>query len=426
MDRYPAMFRVRQSFDASQVQEIDHAVWEQMDRLKLGRFVRPGQTVAITAGSRGIANIAQILRAAVQHLQRLGASPFLVPAMGSHGGATAEGQQELLASYGVTAEACGCPLRASMETVVLAEGAAGFPVHFDRHAAEADHVLVCGRVKPHTSFAGQYQSGLLKMMLIGLGKCAGASIYHRAADAQGFDAIVEDITPQVLQRGKILAGLAIIENAYDQTAHIEGVLPVDFLTREPELLTIARHRMPRLPFDQVDLLILDQIGKDISGSGMDTNVVGRKRYDHEAAVDEVPKIKRILVRGLSPASHGNGLGIGIAELCLERVVTGLDRRKMMINAITSLHLTAAMIPLSFATDREAIQAALESVAGGDPDEARVLWIRDTLHLQEVECSAAYWESAQQHTQLETLTKPRLLPFDDQGFLPRWMTDWPLD
>jgi hypothetical protein len=417
MPDYPKIFRVRQTFDAPRVDDIEQEVAQQLARLNLGARIQPGQTVAITAGSRGIANIHRILKAAVGHFRGLGAQPFLVPAMGSHGGGTAEGQRQVIESYGVTEEFCGCPIRASMDTVVVCQAAEGFPVHFDKHAFGADHVLVCGRVKPHTGFVGDIESGLMKMMLIGLGKHAGAKIYHRAIIDYNFGQIVRSVAREVLARCRVVAGLAIVENAYDETAKIEAVAPDQFESREKELLLLARQWLPKLPFKVADLLIIDQIGKNISGTGMDTNVIGRKYNDHAAREDEWPKVKRIMVRGLTHETHGNATGIGIAEFCRTDVIRTMDLRATRINCLTGGHPTAAMLPLDYATDREILDVAFPTIGLKDPPAARVQWIHNTLDVREVECSEAYWNEAQGRSDLEVLAPPRPLPLNEQGNLP---------
>jgi hypothetical protein len=417
LSTFPQIFRVRQHFEAPRVEDPAAEVHAQLQRLNLVERVRPGQSVAITAGSRGIANIAAILRAAVEHLKSLGAEPFLVPTMGSHGGGTAEGQRLVIESYGITEEFCGCPIRSSMETVVVCQAAEGFPVHFDRHAFEADHVLVCGRVKPHTLFAGEIESGLMKMMLIGLGKCAGAGVYHNAIQDYSFDQIVRSVAHEVLGKCRIVAGLAIVENAYDQTARIEAVPPADFERREKELLVLARQWMPRLPFRFVDVLLIDRIGKDISGVGMDANVVGRKFNDHKAVDGEFPKVKRICLRGLTSQTHGNAIGLGLAEFCRSQLLRETDFHAVRVNAVVAGHIAAAMPPLDYETDREMLEVALGTIGLRQPPDARFLWIPDTLHLAEVECGAAYLDEARQRDDLEILVPPRELPFDAAGNLP---------
>jgi hypothetical protein len=418
MSNYPHVFRVRQSFQTPSlpVEQIAETISSELSRLNLAERVHAGQTVAITAGSRGVANIAVIIKAAVEHFQSLGAKPFIVPAMGSHGGGTAEGQRELIEGYGVTEAYCGCPIRASMETVIVCQAAEGFPVHFDKHAFGADHVLVVGRVKPHTNFVGDIESGLMKMMLIGLGKHAGAKIYHRAILNYSFGQIVRSVARAVLAKCRIVAGLGVVENAYDQTAKIQAVGPQEFEEREKELLVLAKEWMPRLPFKTADILLLDQIGKNISGSGMDTNVVGRKFNDHVAAEHEWPKIKRIIVRDLTEPTHGNATGIGMAEFCRTRCIEKMDVKITRINCLTGGHPTGAMLPLDYPTDRECLDAALPTIGLTEPPEARVLWVHNTLDVAEVECSVAYLSEARERSDLEIIKDPRPMPLDAAGNL----------
>jgi hypothetical protein len=417
---YPQIFRVRQHLERPQVGDVAAETRAQLASLSLENHVRSGQTVAITAGSRGIAGIRHIVKAIVDHVKSLGAQPFIVPAMGSHGGGTAAGQVGILEGYGVTEAFCGCPIRASMETVIVCQAAEGFPVHFDKHAFGADHVIVCGRVKPHTSFVGDIESGLMKMMLIGLGKHEGAKIYHRAILNHSFGQILRSVAREVLAKCRILCGVAIVENAYDETAKIEAVHARDFESREKELLRLAKNWLPRLPFRTADILLIDQIGKNISGSGMDTNVIGRKYNDHKAMDDEWPKITRIIVRGLTEATHGNACGIGMSEFCLSRVVAEMNDEITWINVLTGGHPTAGMVPIHYPTDRQVLDVALPSIGLTDPPDAKLLWIRDTLSVAEVECSAAYYGEARGRDDLEILCPPRPLPLDAGGMLPNMM------
>lgn len=417
MTRYPRFFRVHQTFERPRVEQPADMVERQLATLRLAERIRPGQSVAVTAGSRGIANIAPITRAIVAHLHALGAEPFLVPAMGSHGGATPEGQRAVLEHYGVTESYCGCPIRSSMETVVVCQSAHGFPVHFDRLAYEADHVIVCNRVKPHTMFAGAIESGLMKMLLIGLGKAAGAKIYHQAILDHSFDEIVRSVAAEVIAKCRIAAGLAIVENAYDETAQITAVAPAEFETRERELLLLAKQWMPRLPFERVDVLLIDEMGKNISGSGIDTNVVGRKYNDSAAVAGEKPVVRRIVARSLTPASNGNALGIGIADFCTRRLADAIDEHSTRTNGLTSSHIGAVKRPLTYDTDREILDAALPTIGLTAPAAAKILWIRNTLDLAEVECSEAYFDEVQRRDDLELLSALRPLPFDPHGNLP---------
>ncbi len=423
MASFPQIFRVRQTFEAPRVDDVSGKVGAQLARLALDEKVRPGQSVAITAGSRGIANIAAIVRAIAEHFSGLGARPFVVPAMGSHGGGTADGQRQVLESYGITEEFLGCPIRAGMETVVVCQTVEGFAVHFDRCAFEADHVVVCGRVKPHTFFCGEIESGLMKMMLIGLGKCEGAKVYHRAIQDYTFDQIIRSVAGEVLGRCRILAGVAIVENACDQTARIEAVRPEEFEVREKQLLMLAKKWLARLPFRHVDVLLIDRIGKNISGVGFDANVVGRKFNDHKAAEDEFPKVKRIALRALTPQTHGNAVGFGIAEFCRSQLLRETDFEATRLNAVVSGHISAAMPPLDYETDREMLETALGTIGLTEPPEAKLLWIANTLQLTELECSAAYLDEARARDDLEVLTSLREMPLDEAGNLPQGVSGW---
>ena len=414
---FPKIFRLRQRFDSVCIQDVPAEVHRQLAALNLGEKVRPGQSVAITAGSRGIANIAQITRAIVEHFKNLGAKPFIVPAMGSHGGGTAEGQRRIIESYGLTESFLGCPIRSSTETVEVCRSDDGFPVHFDRLAFQADHVLLCNRVKPHSGFCGPIESGLMKMLLIGLGNCQGAKIYHRAILDFDFQRIIRGAAQKVIGTCPILAGVAIVENAYDQTARIEAVEPQDFETRETQLLELAKKLMPRLPFDFVDVLLIDRMGKDLSGVGFDPNVAGRKFNDHKAVEGELPKARRICLRGLTPASHGNATGMGMAEFCTSRFLREVDPAATRLNCLVSGHVSAAMPPLDYETDRKMLAAALGTLGLVEPPNAKLIWIADTLHLAELECSAAYLDEAQRRNELEILTDLRELPFGTDGNLP---------
>src|SRR5262245_49481027 len=415
---YPQFFRVRQKFQRPRVEDVPAEVQRQLAQLELRRSIRPGQSVAITGGSRGIANIETIIKAMVDHVKSLGARPLIVPAMGSHGGGTAEGQRAVLQSYGITEDFCGAPIRASMETVVVCQAAEGFPVHIDRLAYEADHVMLCGRIKPHTDFTGDIESGLMKMMLLGLGKHEGAKVYHRAIQDYSFAQIVRSVAGRVLEQCHIVAGVAIVENGYDETALIEAIAPQEIERREKELLVLAKRWMPRLPFPLVDILIIDEMGKDISGAGIDTNVVVRNQNRCQPSDNETPNVRRIIVRGLTQASHGNAVGLGIADFCTTRLLEQHDRQSTWINIITSGNLAAVKYPLNFDTDRDVLDVALSTIGLTQPPDATVLWIKNTLKLHEVECSAAYLAEAEERSDLKILTPLRDLPIGGDGNLPK--------
>jgi hypothetical protein len=411
------LLRVRQQFERPQVGDVAAAVTAALDRLDLRRTIRPGQTVALTAGSRGIANIPLALRSVAGYLKDLQARPFIVPAMGSHGGGTAEGQRHIIESYGITEDYVGAPIRASMDVVSLGATAEGFPVLLDRHASEADHIAVIARVKPHTGFSGPIESGLLKMMMIGLGKHAGALEYHRILLDYPFDQVVRSVVRTVRARAPIAFGLALVENAYDETARIDGVLPDEFEPREEELLALAKRWLARLPFRQADLLIIDEIGKDISGSGMDTNIVGRKRAFRTQRLDNQPEMRHIFVRGLTERTHGNATGIGLADFTTTRLVRAMDYRATVVNCLTAGYPEGANLPVHFDTDREVLDAALVINGTRTPEQARVMRIRNTLCLEEVEVSEACFREGPPASPLTVLNGPHLPTFDAAGNLP---------
>jgi len=414
---FPDIFRVRQSFAAPVVEDPKAEVLRSLEQLDLRAELRRGESVAVTAGSRGIAHYPAILRAAVDHLRWLGVEPFIVPAMGSHGGATAAGQRAVLEAYGITEQAVGCPIRAGMETELIGRTPEGIPLYFDRFAWQADHLLVVNRVKPHTWFSGPVESGLIKMMLVGLGKADGARTFHRAVAEYGFEQVVQSAGSELLARGRVLAGLAIVEDAHKQVALVEALRPGDFLRREAELLRLARQWMPCLPFGEIDVLLIDRIGKDISGAGLDAYVVGRKFIEHQAMPDEWPKVKRIAVRALTEKSHGNAIGIGLTEFCRSQLLQQMDPQATRTNALISGHIAAGMLPLDFPTDREMLAAAAGTIGLAPPHETRLLWIANTLSLDEVECSEVWFDEARACDTLEILTPPRPLPFDAEGNLP---------
>lgn len=412
----PQAYRIRQHFPATRVDDVAETVRATLSTLNLEKVIKPGDSVAVPVGSRGIANIALIIRSTVDYLKSLGAEPFIVPAMGSHGGGTAEGQAHVIASYGVTEAAMGAEIRSSMETVIVDQTPHGIPVHFDKNAYAADHVLVCGRVKPHTRFVGDIESGLHKMMLIGLGKHEGAKIYHRAIEDHSFEEIIKAVAASVLKKCDVIGGLAIVENSYDETGMIEAVAPENFYEREKELLEQARAWLPRLPFPKIDLLIVDRIGKNISGSGMDACVIGRKFNDHAATERDVVSCKRIMVRGLTEETHGNACGIGLAEFTNERTVAGVDWKSTRINTITGSHPTAGMVPLVYPNDREAIEAALQTIGLVEPETSGIVQIYDTLELSEVVVSETYLEEINSRDDLEIISGPFAFPFDAEGNL----------
>ncbi len=414
---YPKLLRVRQHFERPRVADVAAAVRASLEPLDLGRAIRPGHSVALTAGSRGIANIPLVLRAVADFLKRLGARPILVPAMGSHGGGTVEGQRQILESYGITEAAVGAPLRASMEVVSLGTTPEGYEVFLDRHASEADHVGVVARVKPHTGYHGPIESGLLKMMMIGLGKHAGALAYHRLLLEQPYDSVVRSVGRTIRQRAPVAFGVALVENAYEETARVEAVRPDDFEAREEQLLALSKKLLARLPLRHADLLVVDEIGKNVSGSGMDTNVVGRKRAFRGQSTDDQPQMRHIFVRGLTAKTHGNATGVGLADFTTTRLVRAMNYRATVINCLTAGYPEGANLPVHFDSDREVLDAALAIIGTRRPEEARIIRIHNTLCLEEVEVSEPCLAEKDGRSNFRPEGGTFALTFDAEGNLP---------
>jgi len=413
---YPRMMCIRQHFDAPTLQDVTGAIRQELAKLPLSNRIRPGDSVALTVGSRGIANMALIIKTLVEELKAQGAKPFIVPAMGSHGGGTAEGQRAIIEAYGVTEDFTGAPINATMEVVQVGSIEDAIPVFFDKYAHEADHVAIVARIKPHTDFSGEIESGLHKMMLIGLGKHRGASLYHQAFAHYSFDHIVRSVGQTVIENCNILLGLAIVENQFDETALIKAVAPEEFLEREKELLILAKKLIPRLPFQQVDLLIVDKIGKDVSGTGMDTNVIGRKDYLYPCSEEVFPKVTRIYVRDLTRKTHGNATGIGIADYTHTRLVNKTDFDSTYINCLTGDNPKSAAIPVHFNTDSKVLDVALKTVGYVQPENARVIRIRNTLDLKEIMVSEAYQAEMKGRDDLEIIKPVQEMSFGEDGNL----------
>src|SRR5437773_10555703 len=345
------LHKLRQEFPRERIEDIEHVVrsqpaWQTID-------LRPGARIAVAVGSRGVANIGRIVKGTVAMLRERGAQPFIIPAMGSHGGATAKGQLRLLASFGITPESVGCPIESSMDVVSLPGGEAGVELFMDRHAYEADGIVLINRIKPHTDFHGQYESGLVKMSVIGLGKERQAFEIHRHG-VRGLKEFVPRAAKQILSTGKILLGIGLVENAYEETMAIVAIPGGEIMEREPDLLELARRNMPRLPVDQLDVLIVDWLGKEISGSGMDTNIIGRIRIRGETEPG-TPDIKIIVVMDLTEQSHGNAAGSGLADVTTRRLFNKIDFAVTNKNVFTSSFFERGKIPVVAETDAQAME-----------------------------------------------------------------------
>ena len=414
--RLPRMFHAAQRFADTHIkrEEIEAAIFHEVRRSGMDLRIRPGMRVAITAGSRGIRNVDEITRSIAAFVKSRGAIPFIVPAMGSHGGATAEGQTELLAGYGITPDAMGCEILSSMETVLLGYSDLGKPVYMDKNAYEADGVILSCRLKPHNAFRGPVESGPCKMMTVGLGKQKGAEQVH----ADGMDIIAKNIpsmTRVTLGTGKILFALPCLENAYDQTMMFEAIAPQDILRREEELLKIAFANMPSILVGAGDVLIVDCVGKNFSGTGVDPNITGTFSTPYASGGVDV---QRTCFLNLSEESHGNSLGVGLASAITRRIFDRIDADAMYTNCITSTVIRSAMIPCVLSTDKEAVQFCLRTCNRIDGDHPRVIRIRNSLHLGQVMLSEAYYRDvlAGKYDGLTALDAPEDMLFSEEGTL----------
>lgn len=414
------MALVRQRFPPTPNVDLAGEIARQL--APLANRLKRGASVAVAVGSRGIANLRTMVTATLQTLQTAGARPFVLPAMGSHGGGTAEGQVTLLGEYGVTEASLGVPIRPTMDVTEVGRTPDGEAVVCSVEALRADALVILNRVKPHTDFAGDLGSGLLKMLVVGLGKRVGASNFHRAAARLGYVRVLRSFGQVLRQRVPLLGAIAVVENQRHATARIEVVRPEQLDEREPVLCADARALMPRLPFDDVDLLIVDRMGKNISGTGMDPAVIGRMIHGYslaEEAERRQPHVRRLFVRDLTSESHGNAIGLGMADFTTARLVQAMDRGVTDTNALTALSLQGAKVPIYFDTDREALEAALGTLSLADVSQARVARIADTLSVEWLQASEALLSQSSGGVNLERVRTFEPMRFNPQGNLEPW-------
>lgn len=410
----PQMVRIRQKFDAAKIDNLEEVLQQELQKPGAIERIKPGQQVAVAVGSRGVANIALFTKITIDAIKQAGGHPFIVPCMGSHGGATAEGQKEVLHHLGVTEEAMGAPVRSSMEVVKLDELPNGLPVYVDKIASTADAIVVINRVKPHTAFRGRIESGIMKMIAIGLGKQKGAEACHQL----GFKYMAENVPAMasiMIQKLPIVFGVALVENAYDQTCRIE-VLPSEQIeAREPALLEEAKARLPKILFEQIDVLVIDYIGKNISGDGMDPNITGRypTPYAHGG-----PDVSKMVVLDLTPETKGNANGVGTADFTTQRLVDKMDRAATFVNGLTSTVCAPTKISTTLDNDFYAIKAGVKTCNILDYTKCKLVRIQDTLHLGEIEISVNLLDEARNHPDIEVLTEPYDLQFDSEGNLTK--------
>jgi hypothetical protein len=407
----PKMVGVKQKFKTNSIKDIRAAVRSTLASINPEEYVSSGESVAITAGSRGIANIAVILAELISELKKIGARPFIVPAMGSHGGAKAEGQRRIIEHFGINEETMGVPIKSSMEVVQVGKTADGIPVLLDKKAFQADRIIVVNRVKPHTDFKGEIESGLIKMMAIGLGKQKAADHYHNVFMRLGHYHVLTSVAREIVKQCPIAFGLALVENQRDESEIIQAIPAAKIEETERELLVIAKNLLPGIPFDPIDLLIIDEMGKNISGTGMDQNVIARTVIPYHQ-VPSKPQITRIFVRDLTSDSEGNATAIGNADFTTRRLVDKIDHRATNMNAITSSCPEAVRIPPFFDDDQEAIETALKTIGEVAPEKARIVHIKNTLMLEKMYISEALIADAENFNAIEINAKPNYMQFDE--------------
>ena len=414
--QFPSLYLVRQNFPDRSIKDIPAEVRKQLSGSGFYSRLKPGSTVAIGVGSRGITNIAIIVRSVVDFWKSQGMKPFLFPAMGSHGAATAAGQADVLAHYGIHEATMGCPVVSQLEVVSLGSTAQGIEAFMDKKAYEADGVMLVGRVKWHTDFAGKIESGLFKMMAIGLGKFAGAQRYHTYAYKLGLEEVIRNVGRQVLSSGRILGGLAILEDANHNTAQLTAVSTENMERKEEDLLALAKSWMGHVPVPELDILILDEIGKNYSGAGLDTKVANRSVHGLYNPWPNTPKFERIFIRDLSGASYGNGVGLGMADVIHDRLLAKIDWNPTRINSLTASTPAAIRTPIHFPSDRECIEKMMPTVGKLDMKDVTFGWIRNTLDLSPVALSENLLPQIKANPILEILCDPIPMEFDAKGDL----------
>ena len=408
----PKIVKVRQVFPDARLENIEREVRNVLAEKALLSCLKPGQTIAITAGSRGITDITRVLREIVLAVKNAGGVPFIVPSMGSHGGATAEGQVEMLKSLGITEELVGAPIRSSMEVVQVGVASNGLPAYIDRHADEADGILVVNKIKPHVAFRGKIESGLMKMITIGLGKQKGADTCHGLGSRKMAENIAA-IAGTVIKNTNIIGAVGIIENAYDQTREIVALRAEEIEQEEPALLLKARELTPRLFFKEIDALIVEEMGKNISGTGMDTNVIGRYHTDIDKDGSE-PDITKIAVLDLTEQSRGNANGVGLADYTTRRLYEKLSFEKTYPNSLTTTASTSVKIPMVLDNDRLAIKAAIKCSNIPDLGRVRMVIIKNTLELEHIYISESMLKEVRKNPEVEVVSDPFQLEFDETG------------
>lgn len=408
----PKMAKVKQTFNKEKIDDVPAVLRDKLNEKKGSFSIQPGMEIAITVGSRGLDKIVEITKGIIQFLKEVGAKPFIVPSMGSHGGATAQGQVKVLAQLGITEESMGVEIRSSMDVIKIGELDNGLPVYVDKIAANADGIVVFNRVKPHTAFRGPIESGIMKMLSIGLGNQKGAEACHQL----GFKHMAKHVPMManiILEKFPVLFAVATVENAYDQVAALEVLLPEEIEEKEKKLLQLAKQLLPKIHFEQMDVLVIDQIGKNISGDGMDPNITGR--YPTPYAYGG-PDVSKMVVLDLTKETNGNANGVGTADFTTQRLIDKMDKEATYMNGLTSTVVGPTHIPTTLKNDRLAIQAAIKTCNILDFSKVRMARIKNTLELGEIEVSEALLDEVRDNPQLEQITDLYELPFNEEGNL----------
>jgi len=406
---FPFIRCVLQEIKTPSIADLEGELRVKLDEFGLEKSVKPNETVAITAGSRGITNLETILKTLVEYLKQLKASPFIIPAMGSHGGGTAKGQLQILTDYGITEEKMGCPIKASMEVVEIGESEFGTPVYLDKHTSLADKIIIVNKIKNHSKFTGEVESGLSKMCLIGLGKHEGAKTYHRIIDRYGWSRVRKSLLKVVLENAPIICGVGIVQNINNEPAQLHVLHPDEFFTKEPELLRNYKELTEHIPFKEIDLLIVDEMGKNIFGTGMDTNITGRK--DGSSM-----QVRWLFVRDLTDESHGNAQGVGLADFTTKKLVDKIDYNKMYTNALTALRTDSPKIPIFLQNDKEVMDAIFDMLSEEERSMFRMIWIKNTLELRRILVSEYFFDQIESRDNLTFIGDKELIKFDEEDFL----------
>ncbi len=413
---FPLIRCVNQYIKTPRIADLEGELRAKLDEFGLKNSLKPNDTVAITAGSRGIHHIDTILKTMVEYLKELKTFPFIFPAMGSHGGGTTEGQLQILTDYGITEEAIGCPIKGSMDVVEIGQSEFGTPVYLDKYASLADKIIIVNKINSHSEFVGDVESGLSKMCLIGIGKHEGAKNYHRLIDRYGWQRVSKSLREFVLKNAPITCGIAVIQNINNEPAQLHVLYPEEFSTKEPVLLRNYKDLMEHLPFKKIDLLIVDEMGKNIYGAGMDTNITGQKEGSPY-------QVRWLFVRDLTDESHGNAQGVGLADFTTKRLVDKIDYKKMYTNALTALRTDSPKLPIFLKNDREVLNAVYDMMTEEERSIFRIIWIKNTLELRKIIVSEYFFDQVESRESLSFIGDEEPIEFDSDGFLVNSKKRW---